>query len=184
MQNYREWNSQSLKFSKNKNILNAVETTDGDQQHLKNERSESGFDESINDGIFNNNNNQNCIHIPLDIPLPPTRVPPPIEADFTPQPTPIPYRKFQKQPISNINFIDATPSPILEGKRTDWNNNEKNISLIENVGNNHSESEIKIDELNVNLVKSNVRKEGIISEKIKHEELEDFEIKVYPKDRW
>lgn len=170
-----------------------VATSDAEHQNnnMKNERSESGFD-SINDGILNSNN----IHIPLNIPLPPTREPPqpPIESDYSPQQSPMPCRKFHKQPILNINFIDLTPSPmpspVLKGK--DYSNNHHhqlvaNLHLIENQRNNSDESnhenEMKIDELNVLIESSNVRKEGIISEKIRNEELEDLEIKTHPKDR-
>jgi hypothetical protein len=148
-----------------------------DTNQQKNERSESGFD-SINDGIFNINN-QNCIHIPLNIPLPPSREPPrpPVMTDYSPQNSPMPTRKkLHKQPIPDINYIQSTPSPVLKG----------NDFLIEkhcDEERNQQESEIKIDELNVGLNESNVRKEGIISDKIKNEEMEDFEIKVYPKDR-
>lgn len=117
----------------------------------------------------------------------------------------MPCRKLHKQPIPDINFIESTPSPIPKGNHfeNDYdyyanNFNMKNVSLIENdidanentvdVDNKnsdgkHQENEIKIDELNVKLSDVNVRKEGIISAKIKHEELEELEIKVYPKDK-
>lgn len=166
-------------------------------ENSKNERSESGFD-SINDGIFINNNNSN--HIPLNIPLPPTREPPcpPIETDYSPQQSPVPCRKLHKKPIPDFNFIESTPSPTPKGNHHENGNNDahcidnfssmRNVSLIENDidGNDvveQPDDEIKIDELNVKLADVNVRKEGIISEKIKHEEMEEFEIKVYPKDR-
>lgn len=167
--------------------LSAVAPHDADHM-MKNERSESGFD-SINDGILNSN----IIHIPLNIPLPPTREAPqpPVEADFSPQHSPIPLRKMQKQSTPNINFIESTPSPVLKGNHEDCNNDDgadMNSHLIENkrndnVENNH-ESEIKIDELNSEIEAiSNVRKEGVISDKIKNEEIEEFEIKSFPKDR-
>lgn len=156
---------------------------------MKNERSESGFD-SINDGILNN-----IIHIPLNIPLPPTREPPqpPVEADYSPQHSPIPLRKMQKQSTPNINFIESTPSPVLRGpggNHEDYNSDDEadiDSHLIENkrndVENNH-ESEIKIDELNSGIQAIwNVRKEGVISDKIKNEDIEEFEIKSFPKDR-
>lgn len=167
---------------------------------MKNERSESGFD-SINDGILNNNN----IHIRLNIPLPPTREAPlpPVETDYSPQQSPMPLRKFHhnKQPILNINFIDLTPSPVVvipmgnhNGKIYSNDDDQQqqqqlidaNLLLIENQrkSNDDVESEIKIDELNVIIESSNnVRKEGIISEKIRNEELEDFEIRTHSKDR-
>lgn len=150
---------------------------------VKDERSESGFD-SINDGVMNGNN----ALIPLNIPLPPTRQAPqpPVAADYSPQQSPMPTRKFHnKQPIRNINFIDdLTPSPVPKGNQNDHHRQltDANLRLIENQRNNH-ENEIKIDELNVIIEGSNVRKEGIISEKINNEELEDFEIRSHPKDR-
>lgn len=168
LQKYRVWHSQS----------SAVAPHDAGQ--VKNERSESGFD-SINDGILNGD----IIHIPLNIPLPPTREAPqpPVEADFSPQQSPIPHRKMHKQPIPDINFIESTPSPVLKGNHDE--DADANPHLIENKRNdeNNHEKEIKIDELNIGGAKSNVRKEGVISEKIKHEENEAFEIKSYPKDR-
>jgi hypothetical protein len=157
---------------------------------MKNERSESGFD-SINDGILNSN----IIHIPLNIPLPPTRAAPqpPVEADFSPQHSPIPLRKMQKQSTPNINFIESTPSPVhRKGNQNheDCNNDDEadmDSHLIENKRNdgaNNHESEMKIDELNSGIeVLSNVRKEGVMSEKIKSEEIEEFEIKSFPKDK-
>lgn len=154
---------------------------------MKNERSESGFD-SINDGILSSN----IIHIPLNIPLPPTRFPPqpPVEADFSPQHSPIPLRKMQKQSTANINFIESTPSPVLRGNHEDCNNDDEpgmDSHLIENKRNdveNNRESEIKIDELNSGMEELlNVRKEGVLSEKIKSEEIEEFEIKSFPKDK-
>ncbi|KAL7031736.1 hypothetical protein ACKWTF_007114 [Chironomus riparius] len=198
--NYRKRNSDKKKLSKKQH---EHEPQHQHYENSKNERSESGFD-SINDGIFNNNSNSN--HISLNIPLPPTREPPcpPIETDYTPQQSPVPCRKLHKQPIPDINFIESTPSPIPKGNHfeNDYdyyanNFNMKNVSLIENdfdanentvdVDKNsdgkHQENEIKIDELNVKLSDVNVRKEGIISAKIKHEELEELEIKVYPKDK-
>lgn len=158
-------------------------TAEHQTNNMKNERSESGFD-SINDGILNGNN----VHIPLNIPLPPTREAPqpPVEADYSPQQSPVPMRKFHKQPIRNINFIDdltPSPLPLPKGNHNDHRQlTDANSRLIENQRNNH-ENEIKIDELNVIIESSNVRKEGIISEKINNEELEDFEIRSHPKDR-
>lgn len=175
-QTYRIFNHSQSKSSLNHNQNNNVESA-------KNERSESGFD-SITDGIFNSN-------IPLNIPLPPTRIPPkpPIENDFSPQQSPVPCRKHHTQPIPNINFIESSPSPTLEGNHED-DFNMKSARLIEDengIGCGGSwqqrESEIKIDELNDSLADVNVRKGGFISEKIKHEDLEELEIKVYPKDR-
>lgn len=126
------------------------------------------------------------MHIPLNIPLPPTRTPPNIPlaiGDFSPLASPMPVRKFHKQPIPDINFIESTPSPVLKG------NHVENLVLIESGKSDESssESEIKIDELNVEASKrsssSNVRKEGIIADKIKHDEMENLDIQVYPKDR-
>lgn len=122
------------------------------------------------------------MHIPLNIPLPPSRTPP--EAPFaigvySPSPSPIPVRKLHKPPIPDINFIVSTPSPVTKG----------NHFLIENGKSNESswESEIKVDELNdeasERLSNSNIRKEGIIADKIKLDEMENLDIKVYPKDR-
>lgn len=138
--------------------------------------SESGFD-SINDGMLNGNN---FMHIPLNIPLPPSRQPPNVPitlGDFSPQHSPVPLRKFHKQPIPDINFIESTPSPTLKG------NHVENHCLIEKIESDETcrESEIKIDELNVEASKSNVRKEGIIADKI--EQHEHLDIKVFPKDR-
>lgn len=65
----------------------------------------------------------------------------------------------------------------------------RNVSLIENdavVDDEGSiqDEEMKIDELYVKSSSDvNVRKAGIISEKIRNEEMEEFEIKVYQKDR-
>lgn len=145
---------------------------------MKNERSESGFD-SITDGMFNNHE---IIHIPLNIPLPPARKPPEVPiaiSDFSPLPSPVPARKFHKQPIPDINFIESTPSPVLKG------NHDENHCIIENGISDDSsrESEIKIDELNVEPSSLNARKEGIISDKIGQDEMEDLDIKVYPKNR-
>lgn len=150
----------------------------------KNERSESGFD-SINDGMFNSNH-QDFMHIPLNIPLPPTRKPPeaPIaNGDYSPLASPMPIRKFHKQPIPDINFIESTPSPTPRGNR------DENHDLIESgkSDENSRESEIKIDELNVELSErlshSNERKEGIIADKIMQDEIENLEIEMNPKDR-
>lgn len=177
IQKYRVWHSQSSASSS----VKCDATAENQTNHVKNERSESGFD-SINDGILNGNN----IHIPLNIPLPPTREAPqpPVAAAYSPQQSPMPLRKFHKQPIRNINFIDdLTPSPIPKGNHNDHHRQltDVNLRLIENQRNNH-ENEIKIDELNV-IIENSVRKEGIISEKINNEELEDFEIRSHPKDR-
>lgn len=127
-------------------------------------------------------NHHDIIHIPLNIPLPPARKPPDVPAaisDFTPLSSPMPVRKFHKQPVPDINFIESTPSPILRG------NHDENLWLIENCKSDESsrESEIKIDELNVEPPSLNVRKEGIIADKIKQHEMEDLEIQVYLKDR-
>lgn len=148
------------------------------QDLQKNERSESGFD-SINDGMFTiNSNYRDVMHIPLNIPLPPTRAPPDLPlavGDFSPQASPIPTRKFHKQPIPDINFIESTPSPVLKG------NHDPDCSLIGSEG--ARESEIKIDELNDEPANLNARKEGIIAERIEPDGAESFEIKVFAKDR-
>lgn len=92
----------------------------------------------------------------------------------------MPVRKFHKQAIPDINFIESTPSPILRGNHG---------CLIENGKSDESSSEreIKVDELNEELLKrlsnSNARKEGIIADKIMQDEMENLDIKVYPKDR-
>lgn len=174
MQKYREWQTASTTF--NESVTGAAEE--------KNERSESGFD-SINDGTFNSNH-QDFMHIPLNIPLPPTRKPPeaPIAiGDYSPQASPTPMRKFRKQPIPHINFIESTPSPTPKGNR------DENHVLIENgkSDENCEETEIKIDELNVELSErlpnSNERKEGIIAGKVMQDEIENLDIKMLPKDR-
>lgn len=169
LQKYREWQTPKPSTARN---------DDSDEQ--KNERSESGFD-SINDGMFNSDHHD-IIHIPLNIPLPPQRSPPEVPiaiSDFSPLPSPMPLRKLHKQPIPDINFIESTPSPVLKG------NHDENHDLIENgkSDENSRESEIKIDELNVEQANLNVRKGGIIADKIRQEEMEDLEIKVYPKER-
>lgn len=179
LKKYRIWQSQ-LKSQQSKQSVDA-------ENHLKNERSESGFDE-----MLNSNNSHHILN--LNIPLPPSREPPrpPIETDFSPQQSPLPCRMIEKQPIPGINLIQSTPSPTLKGNHKNGNDdNDENIHLIESNRcddgdgdeNNQQEGEIKIDELHVEVSDLNVRKGGIISEKIKHEELEDFEMKVYPKDR-
>lgn len=156
--------------------MNVGDDDEDDQQ--KNERSESGFD-SITDGMFNSNHHD-LIHIPLNIPLPPTRTPPKVPKDFTPLPSPMPSRKPHRQTVPEINFIESTPSPVLRG------NHHGNRDLIEN-GEIARESEIKVDELNDELEKrlssSNVRKEGIIADKIMLDEMENLDIKKYPKDK-
>lgn len=124
--------------------------------------------------------NANFMHIPLNIPLPPARKPPnvPISlGDFSSQHSPIPPRKFHKQPIPDINFIESTPSPILKG------NQDENHCLIENgkSDENRQNGKIKIDELNVEASNLNVRKEGISGDKI--EQNEHLDIKIFPKDR-
>lgn len=155
-----------------------AESDDSDDQQNY-ERSESGFD-SINDGMFQNNHHD-IIQMPLNIPLPPARKPPEVPitfSDFSPQASPAPVRKLHKQPIPDINFIESTPSPELKG------NHGENQCLIENGKSDDSEEcEIKIDELNVEPSNLNVRKEGIIADRIKADEMEDLEIKVNPKDR-
>lgn len=123
------------------------------------------------------------MHIPLNIPLPPTRKPPeaPIAiGDYSPLASPLPIRKLHKQPIPDINFIESTPSPTPKG------NHDGNHGLIESGKSNESdensrESEIKIDELNSS--NSNERKEGIIADKIMLNEIENLDIKIFPKDR-
>lgn len=166
LQKYREWPTSPT--------LQSI--TDDEP---KNERSESGFD-SITDGMFNNHE---FIHIPLNIPLPPARNPPEVPvaiSDFTPLPSPVPARKFHKQPIPDINFIESTPSPELKG------NHDENHCIIENGISDDSSresSEIKIDELNVEPSNLNVRKEGIIADKIGQAEMDALDIKVYSKDR-
>lgn len=172
LQTYRGWSTVSSVQTENVPF-------DDDLQ--KNERSESGFD-SINDGMFNSTNHD-FIHIPLNIPLPPTRKPPEVPiaiGDLSPHPSPMPVRKFHKQPIPDINFIESTPSPVLKGNHG---------CLIENGKSDESscESEIKVDELNEELLKrlsnSNARKEGIIADKIMQNEMENLDIKDFPKDR-
>lgn len=122
------------------------------------------------------------MHIPLNIPLPPSRMPPRVPiaiSDYSPQPSPMPTRKFHKPPIPDINFIESTPSPVLKG------NHDGNLRLIGSGKSDERswESEMKVDELNdERLSKLNVRKEGIIADTIKHDE-EDLGIKIYPKDR-
>jgi hypothetical protein len=170
-QTYREYSHSQSKSSLNHNQNNV--------DSGKNERSESGFD-SITDGIFTGNTSKQFIR--LNIPLPPTREPPrpPIENDFSPQHSPIPCRKHHTQPIPNINFIESSPTHTPLGNHEDDDDfNIRALRLIESSG----EKEIKIDELNDRLTDRNERKGGFISEKIKHEDLEDLEIKVYPKDR-
>lgn len=94
----------------------------------------------------------------------------------------MPVRKFHKKPIPDINFIESTPSPVLKG------NHDGNICLIESDKSDERswESETKVNELNneasERVSKINVRKEGIIAETIKHDEV-DLNIKIYPKDR-
>lgn len=186
-QKYRVCHSQSsiASFSSTTGASSpSISFPQNDDNNTKSERSESGFD-SINDGILNG--------IALNIPLPPTREAPqpPIEADYSPQQSPMPCRKFHKQPIPDINFIELTPSPVLKGNHAEENYQQQldaNLAhLIENQRNNdeeknNQECEIKIDELNVKIESSNVRK-GIMSDKIASEELEDLEIGTFPKDR-
>lgn len=92
-------------------------------------------------------------------------------------------RKNHKKPIPDINFIESTPSPVLKG------NHEDDYFLIENGNDNENtrQSEIKIDELNVQLANHlsdfSVRKEGIIADKIHQDEMGNLEIKVHPKER-
>jgi hypothetical protein len=121
-------------------------------------------------------------NFPLNIPLPPARKPPTVPislGEFSPQHSPVPLRKFPKQPIPGLNFIDSTPSsPIPKG------NYDENHCLIENVKsdeNSQHDGEIKIDELNIEASSLNVRKEGIIADKIEQDD--SFEIKIFPKDR-
>ncbi|CRK93044.1 CLUMA_CG006546, isoform A [Clunio marinus] len=170
---YRDCNEAAISWDQNKSDNFDVQT--------KQERSESGFD-SINDGLSINNTND-FNHIQLNIPLPPTRKPPeaPIaSADFSPQQSPVPIRKFHRQTIPDINFIESTPSPILKG-----NHNETQFLIESNESNDirNRESEIKIDELHVEPSSLNMRKEGIIAERINVGEMEEFQIKIYPKDR-
>lgn len=126
-------------------------------------------------------NGNNFMHIPLNIPLPASRTPPNVPitlGDLSPQPSPVPLRKYHKKPIPNINFIDSTPSPSLKG------NHAENHCLIENGESDETcrqESEIKVDELNVEASNLNARKEGIIADKV--EQHERLDIKVFPKDR-
>lgn len=146
----------------------------------KNERSESGFD-SINDGMFNGNQTD-YIHIPLNIPLPPARKPPEVPiaiSDFSAHSSPMPARKFHKQPIPDINFIESTPSPVLKGNHDCFIEN----GGISDESSSRDSSETNVDELNVEPSELNVRKEGIIADKIEKHEMEQLEIKVYPKDR-
>lgn len=176
MQKYRgEWKATLTSPASNAN------TGDLNDDQKKNERSESGFD-SITDGMFNSNHHD-FIHIPLNIPLPPTRTPPKVPiafGDYTPLSSPMPTRKPHRQTVPEINFIESTPSPELKG------NHHGNRDLIEN-GESARESEIKVDELNDELEKrlsgSNVRKEGIIADKIMLDEMENLDIKKYPKDK-
>ncbi len=107
------------------------------------------------------------------IPPPPKRTPPAIphhhqqSEEFSSRLSPVPSRK-QKTPIPNINFIEATPSPIL--KR---NHNEM------------FESDT-IDELNIvsnSTTNKNSRKRGVISDKINDKETISIEIPVFLKDK-
>lgn len=162
LQKYRGWQTPTV-------------TPSAASDESKNERSESGFD-SINDGMFSHH--REASHIPLNIPLPPTRTPPELPiaiSDFSPRASPMPARKFHRQPMPDINFIESTPSPVLKG------NHDANLGLIESES--ARESEIKIDELNDEPADENARKEGIIAERIEPDGEEDFEIKVWPKDR-
>ena len=133
-----------------------------------------------------NSNHYDFVHIPLNIPLPPTRKPPeaPIaNGDYSPMVSPMPMRKFHKQPIPGINFIESTPSPAPRAAH------DGNLSLIENGKSDEKsrENEMKVDELNEELSErlsnANERKEGIIADKIMQDEIENMEIKTFPKDR-
>lgn len=177
LQKYREWQTAARSPSPSA----AVNVGDADDDKQKNERSESGFD-SITDGMFNSDQH-NFIHIPLNIPLPPTRTPPKVPiavGDYTPLSSPIPTRKPHRQTVPEINYIESTPSPVLRG------NHHGNRDLIEN-GESAMESEIKVDELNneleMRLSGSNVRKEGILADKIMLDEMENLDIKKHPKDK-
>jgi len=114
--------------------------------------------------------------------LPPARKPPepPIENGFSPQPSPMPIRKLHKQPIPDINFIESTPSPVLKGNQHHHGSEDSNNNSLIEIG---RESEIKIDELNNRASNSNVRKEGIIADRVRHDDELELDIKVYPKGR-
>lgn len=151
----------------------------------KNERSESGFSEDISAyDLSSTSTGTPFVHIPL---TPPNRVPPaiPIVAVdvITPQHSPSPVRKMMS--IPEITIIHASPFATSKGAfDEDFSNNDNSMAIIEN----NNENEIKIDELNDPIasessVTTNVRKEGIISDKINHHETKDFEYKVFPKEK-
>lgn len=100
-------------------------------------------------------------------------MPPPapkhIEDDES-QHSPIPSRKPHVTEVPDINFIEATPSPVLKG-----NNNE----ILD------PKNDL-IDELNVisnTSSERNIRKKGVISDKISHNDTINIEISVFLKDR-
>lgn len=150
----------------------------------KNERSESGYSEDISYDLCSSSTGTPFVHIPLS---PPNRVPPsvPIVAvtEITPQHSPSPVRKMMS--IPEITIIHASPFPSSKDTfDEDCSNNNNSMDIIEN----NNENEIKIDELNDPIasessVITNVRKEGIISDKINHQETKDFEYKVFPKEK-
>lgn len=150
----------------------------------KNERSESGFSEDISTyDVCSTSTGTPFVHIPLS---PPNRVPPaiPIVAvnEITPQHSPSPVRKMMS--IPEITIIHASPFPTSKGDFEEDCSNNNSMDIIEN----NNENEIKIDELNDPIasessVTTNVRKEGIISDKINHHETKDFEYKVFPKEK-
>lgn len=151
----------------------------------KNERSESGYSEDISYEICSSSIGTPFVHIPLS---PPNRVPPsvPIVAvtEITPQHSPSPVRKIIS--IPEITIVHASPFPTTKGsfeEECSFNSNNS-MDIIEN----NNENEIKIDELNDPIASkssttTNVRKEGIISDKINHHETKDFEYKVFPKEK-
>ena len=156
----------------------------------KNERSESGYSEEISYEICSTSTGTPFVHIPLS---PPNRKPPsvPIVAvtEITPQHSPSPVRKMMS--IPEITIIHASPFPTSKDVFEDDcinNNNNNNINNSMDIIENNNENEIKIDELNDPIASessatTNVRKEGIISDKINHHETKDFEYKVFPKEK-
>ncbi|CAO1396998.1 unnamed protein product [Diamesa serratosioi] len=152
----------------------------------KNERSESGFSEDISFEISSSSKGTPFVHIPLS---PPNRVPPsvPIVAitEFTPPRSPSPVRKMMS--IPEITILHASPSPTPK-EAFDEEDGSFNSNNSMNIIENNNENEIKIHELNDPIASessttTNVRKEGIISDKINHHETKDFEYKVFPKEK-
>lgn len=83
--------------------------------------------------------------------------------EFSPLHSPMPLRKPYVTPVPDINFIEATPSPIL--KTT------------------HADFEVKIDELNVaTRLSLHKRKEGVLSDKINQKDNKLVEVNAFHKD--